>query len=473
MRIEEIPLELIDENPRQPRTGISDEQLEELVDSIKEHGLLQPMIGFKGLNGRYITIAGHRRKIAAERAGFQTIAMIVVPAVETSEGAVLALVENEIRENLHYLDVADAVVAILADCEGNRLQVRKRLNISDSNLTNHILIGQLPEKVKEAARLYKTAKTDLLVIQALKDEEIMKEAVVAIYKGRPLTEIVNRKNQERAAAQEKARPKPPTEPLRPERPESRVIKTADEDLDEEEAGRKPEVHEETQVADRNPAATPAFVAKPGVKPFEVRNTGYQQELLSREKKPEPVAFDRTRKLDSVSAPDTHEFKVTVNDPDRPGEKIEARISLSLALPEEGAPAGTIVEALLKVVALHGHDFGILNAVTGGEFEKREIGLIREMIRSRQGGWKGDVTYLQSTFPEGVPPKGFPVLELTGTIWNAIGGDHATFLNMLGILFSYADNPESFVERLQVKTKLLEDRLNGRKIEPIVDWKYEK
>lgn len=110
----EIPLELISTNPDQPRKLFEDKELLELSDSIKEFGVIQPIIVKRNGKGVYILIAGERRLRAAALAGLKKIPAIIRDADE-KDSALLAIVENVQRENLNYIEEAVAYKRLMDD----------------------------------------------------------------------------------------------------------------------------------------------------------------------------------------------------------------------------------------------------------------------------------------------------------------------------------------------------------------------
>ncbi|MDP1916029.1 MAG: ParB/RepB/Spo0J family partition protein [Myxococcales bacterium] len=119
-----VPVDLLDQNPYQPRSAMDDGKLKELMASIAASGLLQP-IAVKREGERFIIIAGHRRAEAfkrlrdaaaqAERASWETIPALELAGMDATRMATLAFVENEQRENLSILDTATAVSRMLDD----------------------------------------------------------------------------------------------------------------------------------------------------------------------------------------------------------------------------------------------------------------------------------------------------------------------------------------------------------------------
>lgn len=143
--ITEIPLADIRSNPYQPRVIFDSEALEELANSIKEHGVIQPIIVKKGIKG-YELVAGERRSRAAKLAGLQTIPAIVKEFndVEMME---IALIENIERENLNPIEEARAYENILKINNITQEELAHKFSKSRSYITNMLGLLSLPDMV--------------------------------------------------------------------------------------------------------------------------------------------------------------------------------------------------------------------------------------------------------------------------------------------------------------------------------------
>ncbi len=144
----ELPIEAIGPNPRQPRTQFSDSELGDLTDSIRQHGILQPLLVIATDDG-YQLIAGQRRLMAAKKAGLS-----VVPAVvrEASPQASLemALVENLQRSDLNALEAAEGYRQLIEDFDLTHDEVAARLGKSRSRVTNSLRLLKLSAAVRKA-----------------------------------------------------------------------------------------------------------------------------------------------------------------------------------------------------------------------------------------------------------------------------------------------------------------------------------
>jgi len=141
-----IPIEQILPNPSQPRGEMDDISLDELANSIREHGIIQPLILTKDETGdHYTLIAGERRLRAAKLVGLESVPCIVRKASE-QERLELALIENIQRENLSPLDSAHAYVKLQEEFGLTQDQVAERVGKSRVAVTNTIRLLKLPEE---------------------------------------------------------------------------------------------------------------------------------------------------------------------------------------------------------------------------------------------------------------------------------------------------------------------------------------
>lgn len=148
-RVVEVPIDLILANPDQPRKEFGEEELMELRDSIKEYGVIQPII-LKRCNGSsYILIAGERRLRAASMAGLEKIPAIVREADER-DSAIIALVENVQRENLGYMEEAYAYHKLMEDYDLTQGELAERVGKKQSTISNKIRLLSLPEDIQNA-----------------------------------------------------------------------------------------------------------------------------------------------------------------------------------------------------------------------------------------------------------------------------------------------------------------------------------
>jgi ParB family chromosome partitioning protein len=145
---EEIDVDLIVPNPQQPRLNISDGSLGQLVESIREHGVLQPLIVSEGdTDGVYQLVAGERRLRAARLAGLQRVPVVIKEAA-SRELLELALVENLQREDLNPLEEAQAYRRLADEFELTQEQIATRVGKSRTAVTNAIRLLALSDEIR-------------------------------------------------------------------------------------------------------------------------------------------------------------------------------------------------------------------------------------------------------------------------------------------------------------------------------------
>lgn len=145
-----IPQNRIVSNPRQPRSKIDPQELAELSASIKEHGILQPLlVSFDNLSGNYTLIAGERRLQAARQAGLETVPAIV-REVNEQQRLELALIENLQRADLTPLEAAEAYRQLVEEFSLSHEDVADRVGKSRAAVSNTLRLLKLPLAVKQA-----------------------------------------------------------------------------------------------------------------------------------------------------------------------------------------------------------------------------------------------------------------------------------------------------------------------------------
>lgn len=145
----EVPVAAISPNPMQPRSSFDPEALSELAASIKEHGLIQPLVVTQQGPDRYQLIAGERRWQAAKLAGLATVPVMVKEATP-QQILELALVENIQRADLNPLEEAWAYRQLVDDFGLTQEQVAERVGKSRVAVTNTLRLLRLPAEVKQA-----------------------------------------------------------------------------------------------------------------------------------------------------------------------------------------------------------------------------------------------------------------------------------------------------------------------------------
>lgn len=169
----ELSLKELRSNPYQPRKNFDEKALQELANSIKEHGVFQPIIAKKTIKG-YEIIAGERRVKASVLAGKETIPAIIRDFSD-QEMMEIALLENLQRENLNALEEALAYKKIIDQLELTQEQLAERLGKSRSHITNMLGLLKLPEEVKDMIMEGKLSMSHARVLSKMEDNEKIKE----------------------------------------------------------------------------------------------------------------------------------------------------------------------------------------------------------------------------------------------------------------------------------------------------------
>lgn len=137
----------IEPNKNQPRQYFDDDSLSELADSIRDHGVLQPLIVRPLSDGSYQLVAGERRWRASRLAGLTEVP-VIVRALTDSEVAVIALIENLQRENLNPIEEAEGISRLIEEYAFTQEQAAEKLGKSRSAVTNTLRLMALPERVR-------------------------------------------------------------------------------------------------------------------------------------------------------------------------------------------------------------------------------------------------------------------------------------------------------------------------------------
>jgi ParB family chromosome partitioning protein len=140
-----IPVDMIAPNPRQPRTGFDDDALQALGASIKERGVLQPVLVRPVAGGTYELIAGERRWRAARLAGLDEVPALVRDR-DDAQALEVALIENMAREDLNPVDEARACAALVEELGLTREDVGRRVGRSRVSVSNLIRLLDLPDE---------------------------------------------------------------------------------------------------------------------------------------------------------------------------------------------------------------------------------------------------------------------------------------------------------------------------------------
>jgi len=144
-----VPIEFLKPNPRNPRRAFSEVELAELTDSIRQHGVIQPIVvrPVKGAHDRYEIIAGERRWRAAQRAGLHEVPVVILEATD-EESLQLAIIENVQRSDLNPLEEAEGYRALVEDYSHTQDDIAKMVGKSRSHVANTLRPLKLPPSIR-------------------------------------------------------------------------------------------------------------------------------------------------------------------------------------------------------------------------------------------------------------------------------------------------------------------------------------
>lgn len=207
--VQQAPVESISRNPRQPRVQFDAGELDELAASIREHGIIQPLIVSPGKNGAYVLIAGERRLQAAKKAGLQTVPVIMRQASDR-QLLELALIENVQRADLGPLEEADAYQHLVQDFGLSQEQVAARVGKSRVAVTNTLRLLGLSQRVKQALaeeQITEGHARALLGLTSAKAQEAALQTVLKLFLSVRQTEgLVRKLGGEKPKAKVKSKP---------------------------------------------------------------------------------------------------------------------------------------------------------------------------------------------------------------------------------------------------------------------------
>jgi ParB family chromosome partitioning protein len=167
--LQEIPLGSIVPNPHQPRLSFDEAKLQELADSIKEHGILQPIVVSK--NGdQYEIIAGERRFQAAKRVGLATVPVVIRDVTE-QEKLELAIIENVQRHNLNPIEEAKAYLRLVDEFQLSQEAVATKMGQSRSAVANTLRLLSLPIEIQRAVAEGKISEGHAKALLAIENPE--------------------------------------------------------------------------------------------------------------------------------------------------------------------------------------------------------------------------------------------------------------------------------------------------------------
>ncbi|HET9554677.1 MAG TPA: ParB/RepB/Spo0J family partition protein [Anaeromyxobacteraceae bacterium] len=169
----QLPVEAVERNPAQPRKRFDEQKLEELAASIREHGIVEPIL-VRREGGKYRILAGERRWRAAQRAGLREVPALVREATER-QAFELALVENIQRADLNAIEEAEAYDVLASEHGLTQEEIAKRVGKERSTVANALRLLKLPEEVRDAVREGQLDMGHARALLGLEDADAMKK----------------------------------------------------------------------------------------------------------------------------------------------------------------------------------------------------------------------------------------------------------------------------------------------------------
>ena len=169
-RLAQIPIQRIQPNPNQPRHTFDEESIAELAQSIRQVGLIQPLI-VRRAGDHYELVAGERRLRACKSLGMEDVTCIVQASVEEEASAMMALIENLQREDLYFLEEAQCYYTLLTTYDLTQEELAQRLGKSQSSIANKLRVLRLPSSVKTAMKEQGLTERHARALLKLKNEK--------------------------------------------------------------------------------------------------------------------------------------------------------------------------------------------------------------------------------------------------------------------------------------------------------------
>jgi ParB family chromosome partitioning protein len=203
-----VPIEFLKPNPRNPRRTYQETELEELAQSLRERGMVQPIVvrKAKGAAEEYEIIAGERRWRAAQRAGLHEVPIVVLE-VSDAEALELAIIENVQRADLNPLEEAAGYQALAAEFKRSQEEIAEIVGKSRSHVANTLRLLKLPETVKAYISAGKLSAGHARALVNMADPEAVARDIVE--RGLTVRETESIAQQQAAAAGKTARARPP------------------------------------------------------------------------------------------------------------------------------------------------------------------------------------------------------------------------------------------------------------------------
>ena len=177
----EVRIDQISPNPYQPRKTFNDASIEELARSVREHGIIQPLVVTRTGDNKYRLIAGERRFRAAQKAGLAKVPVVVKETMADTDVLQVALIENIQREDLNPIEEAYAYHQLHEEFGLTQEEISKRVGKERSTVANFVRLLKLPDGVKKllaAGQLSMGHARAILAVDSAKKQEQLAERVV-------------------------------------------------------------------------------------------------------------------------------------------------------------------------------------------------------------------------------------------------------------------------------------------------------
>lgn len=199
-----IELKQIEINPFQPRTEFDSAAIDELAASIRNHGVLQPVVVRSGSDGQFELIAGERRLRAARKLGLDSIPALVRDGVTDRDMLELALVENVQRQALNPVEKALAFKEMGDSLKISQEQVADKVGLRRSTVANHLRILTLPAEVQDAIRKGLISMGHAKALVGLGDSKVLGHLESIVREGLSVRDVESRVRQEAGKIETKA-----------------------------------------------------------------------------------------------------------------------------------------------------------------------------------------------------------------------------------------------------------------------------
>jgi ParB family chromosome partitioning protein len=203
--ITQAPLDLIQRNPRQPREKFDIDELENLAASIREHGVIQPLVVSPGKNGVYTLVAGERRLQAARKAGLRTVPVVIRHATD-QQLLELALIENLQRADLNAIEEAEAYQHLEKEFRLSHEEIASRVGKNRSTVANTIRLLEASAAVKQAlvdGQITEGHARAMLKLSAKAQEELLAKIITLDLSVRTTEMLVKRNSGPRFTSRKK------------------------------------------------------------------------------------------------------------------------------------------------------------------------------------------------------------------------------------------------------------------------------